>query len=42
VLKGRPGEKSRITKRWMDIGEGEEMNEEDARQVYGAEYDSAS
>ncbi|CAG5158919.1 uncharacterized protein ALTATR162_LOCUS5319 [Alternaria atra] len=42
VLKGRPGEKSRITKRWMDIGEGEEMNEEDARRVFGAEYDSAS
>jgi hypothetical protein len=42
VLKGRPGDKSRITKRWTDIGEGEEMNEEEARRVFGAEYDSAS
>jgi len=42
VLKGRPGEKSRITKRWVNIGEGEEMNEEEAKRVFGTEYDSAS
>ncbi|RMZ69812.1 vacuolar sorting-associated [Pyrenophora seminiperda CCB06] len=44
VLKGRPEERSRITRRWEDMldGEGEEMSEEDARKVFGAEYDSAS
>jgi hypothetical protein len=31
-----------MTKRWTNMGEGEEMNEEDAKRVFGAEYDSAS
>jgi hypothetical protein len=42
VLKGRIGDKSAKIKRWTDINEGEEMSEEDARKVFGAEYDSAS
>ncbi|KAL7772737.1 hypothetical protein CFE70_002699 [Pyrenophora teres f. teres 0-1] len=42
VLKGRPEERSSIMKRWVNVGEGEEMSEEDARRVFGAEYDSAS
>lgn len=42
VLKRRIGEQSRRVKRWMTVGEGEEMSEEDARRLWGAEYDSAS
>lgn len=40
VLKRRIGDKSRRVKRWANVGEGEEMSEEDARRVWGAEYDS--
>ncbi|KAF1937848.1 hypothetical protein EJ02DRAFT_458378 [Clathrospora elynae] len=40
-LKRWIGDKKRV-KRWTDVGEGDEMSEEDARRVFGAEYDSAS
>ncbi|KAL6150512.1 Vacuolar protein sorting-associated protein 62 [Exserohilum turcicum] len=42
MLKGRTDQRSSLAKRWVDVGEGEEMSEEDARRVFGAEYDSAS
>lgn len=42
VLKRRIGDERRRVKRWVGVGEGEEMSEEDARGVWGPEYDSAS
>ncbi|XP_014557817.1 hypothetical protein COCVIDRAFT_25620 [Bipolaris victoriae FI3] len=42
TLKRRAGERSHIVKSWSDLGEGEEMSEEDGKRVFGAEYDSAS
>jgi hypothetical protein len=43
VLKKWLGEKRDAkVKRYPHVGEGEEMSEEDARRVFGADYDSAS
>ncbi|KAH7392376.1 vacuolar sorting-associated protein-like protein [Phaeosphaeria sp. MPI-PUGE-AT-0046c] len=43
ILKKFLGDKSTSKiKRYPDVGRGEEMSEEDARRVFGAEYDSAS
>ncbi|KAF1840268.1 vacuolar sorting-associated protein-like protein [Cucurbitaria berberidis CBS 394.84] len=42
VLKRWIGDKTKRIKRWESVGEGEEMSEDDARRVWGAEYDSAS
>lgn len=42
ILKDRIGDRRMRVKRWSDVNEGEEMNEDDARRVFGAEYDSAS
>jgi hypothetical protein len=42
-LKKFIGDKSASkAKRYPHIGEGEEMSEDDARRIFGAEYDSAS
>ncbi|CAO2652224.1 Nn.00g005070.m01.CDS01 [Neocucurbitaria sp. VM-36] len=42
VLKRWIGDKTKWVKRWQGVDEGEKMSEEDARRVWGAEYDSAS
>ncbi|KAF2850235.1 hypothetical protein T440DRAFT_109289 [Plenodomus tracheiphilus IPT5] len=42
VLKRRIGDKRARVKRWVGVGEGEEMSEEDAKALWGGEYDSAS
>ncbi|KAH7075213.1 hypothetical protein FB567DRAFT_452873 [Paraphoma chrysanthemicola] len=43
ILKKWVGDKrAPIAKRFPDFGEGEEMSEEDARRVFGTDYDSAS
>lgn len=43
VLKKWIGDKrGDLTKRYLDVGEGEELSEVDARRAFGADYDSAS
>jgi hypothetical protein len=43
ILKKWVGDKrAPLAKRFPDLGEGEEMSEEDAQRVFGADYDSAS
>lgn len=40
VLKKFIGDKSRSVRRWVNVGEGEELSEEDAKRVWGANNDA--
>jgi hypothetical protein len=42
VLKRVLGDRRSRVRRFPDAGEGEEMSEEEARRVFGSDYDSAS